>query len=142
MSGRLTAVGLAPSVFSRGPEGFADVHELAERIAVSLGIGAIEIGVVAIGAAEAYLANVDEVGYSVAATVAVEHEATAVVLTTDAQLSAGALADVLASLPAEAPKVRLMLASGASPATPDVVDVTRSAATAYAHAVAVQGAAS
>ncbi|MCW2566773.1 MAG: arginine biosynthesis bifunctional protein ArgJ [Mycobacterium sp.] len=137
---RLTAVALAPSVFDRGPEGFADVHELAERIAAALGLGAIDVGVIGIGAAAAQLASVPGDGYVVTATVAAEEEATSVVLTTDAQLGAGAMTDVLATLPHTG--VRLMLGSGASAATPAVDEVAALATTAYAHALALHGAAS
>ena len=140
MTQRLAAVALAPSVFARGPEGFADVHELAERIAVNLGLGAIDVGVIGIGAAEARLASVSGDGYTVAATVAGESGAAAVVLTTDAQLEPGAMTDVLAVLPQGG--IRLMLASGASPAPAPVDEVAALATTAYAHAVALHGAAS
>jgi hypothetical protein len=140
MTQRLSAVALAPSVFERGPEGFADVHELAERIAADLGLGAIDVGVIGIGAAEAVLASVPGDGYTIAAAVAVEAEARAVVLTTDAQLEPGAMTDVLATLPSTG--IRLMLASGASVTPAPVDDVARLATTAYAHAVAQLGAAS
>jgi hypothetical protein len=139
-TGRLTAVVLAPSVFDRGPEGFGDVHELAERIAAELGLGAIDVGVVGIGSAAAHLASVRGDGYVVTATVAAEEEATAVVLTTDAQLGPGAMTDVLATLPLTG--IRLMLGSGASPATPGADEVADLAATAYAHALSLHGAAS
>jgi hypothetical protein len=137
---RLTAVALAPSVFDRGPEGFGDVHELAERIAAELGLGAIDVGVVGVGAASTTLATVPGAGYSLGATVAVESEASVVVLTTDAHLAPGAMTDVLATLPHTG--VRLMLASGASPATPAPDEVAALAATAFAHALSLHGAAS
>jgi hypothetical protein len=130
---RLTAVVLAPSVFDRGPEGFADVHELAERIAAELGLGAIDVGVIGIGAAHTSLVSVPGHGYVLAATVALEAEAAAVVLTTDAQLEPGAMTDVLATLPHTG--IRLMLASGASTATPPADEVAALAATAFAHAL-------
>ena len=140
MTQRLSAVALAPSVFERGPVGFADVHELAERIAADLGLGAIDVGVVGIGAAGALLATAAGDGYTVAATVATEGATKAVVITTDAQLEPGAMTDVLAALPH--PGVGLMLASGASVAPAPVDDVVHLATTAYAHAVADHGAVS
>jgi hypothetical protein len=137
---RLTAVVLAPSVFDRGPVGFGDVHELAERIAAELGLGAIDVGVIGIGAAEAHLASVPGDGYVVTATVTVETAATAVVVTTDAQVAPGAMTDILATLPHTG--VRLMLASGASTVTPRADEVAALATTAFAHALALYGAAS
>jgi hypothetical protein len=137
---RLTALALAPSVFDRGPEGFADVHELAERLAAELGLGAIDVGVVGIGAARTHLVSVPGDGYVVTATVAAEEEARAVVLTTDAPLAPGAMTDVLATLPHTG--VRLMLGSGASAGAPGADEVAALAATAFAHALALHGAAS
>jgi glutamate N-acetyltransferase/amino-acid N-acetyltransferase len=141
-TGRVTAAALVPGTPSRGPVGFADVHALTERLADELGIGAVEVAPVAIGASVVRLATAGGDGYCVAATVAGHPGAdpAAVVLTTDATLDPAALTEVLAALPLHGSGARLALASGASGATPTAADVADVAGTAYTRAIAAEGA--
>lgn len=136
ITGRLTAAAFVPGEFARTPEGFGDVHELTERIGQELGVGAAEVAVLAVGTAEIHLATVAGDGYTVSATVATSTETPAAVLATDAVLQPGVLADVLAALPAAGTTPRVMVASGATGATPSTADLTRVAAEALRGAAA------
>jgi glutamate N-acetyltransferase/amino-acid N-acetyltransferase len=79
-TGRLRAVAVVPA-----PEDFVAVHRVAERVAAELGLGAIQVGVVA---------HPDEI------------------VLTDAALDAAALTEALEAVPVE--RLKIMLASGAA----------------------------
>jgi hypothetical protein len=79
-TGRLRAVAVVPA-----PADFVAVHQVAERVAAALGLGAIQVGVVA---------DPDEV------------------VLTDAALDAAALTEALEAVPVE--RLKIMLASGAA----------------------------
>ena len=122
-TGRLTVAALALGTFDRTPEGFGQVHELVERIARDLGIGAAEVAVLAVGrSAKVHHGWAAGDGYTVSADVT---NTPAALLTTDAKLAPGVLGDVLAALPDAGTTPRVMVASGATGATPTTEDLVR-----------------
>jgi glutamate N-acetyltransferase/amino-acid N-acetyltransferase len=113
-TGRLAAVALAPSRFAEGPDGFDTVHELAERIADHLGVGAVEIAVAPWDQGDPV--TVETAGYAVTVVAG----APATVLLTDAVLDTPTLTQTLTGLTGAV----VALASGASGVAPEPAQFT------------------